>query len=95
MNPVNFDARRICGPGFFSKTNPKHDAAYRTAPEIEKMTAPVTCIYGSDEVDSGCRLLKGQRITEEVVGKGHHFGGDYERLVVSILQSIHDPDFSR
>jgi type IV secretory pathway VirJ component len=68
---------------------------YRTAPEIEKMTAPVTCIYGSDEVDSGCRLLKGQRVTEEAVGKGHHFSGDYERLVVSILQSIHDPDFSR
>jgi type IV secretory pathway VirJ component len=68
---------------------------YRTAPEIEKMTAPVTCIYGSDEVDSGCRLLKGQRVTEEAVGKGHHFSGDYERLVASILQSIHDPDFSR
>ena len=71
------------------------ESKYRTVPEIEKMTAPVTCIHGSDEMDSGCRLLKGQRITVEVVGKGHHFSGDYERLVALILQSILEPGFSR
>ena len=54
------------------------ESEYRTIPEIEKMRAPVTCIYGSDEIDSGCRLLKGQRVTEEAVGKGHHFSGDYD-----------------
>jgi type IV secretory pathway VirJ component len=61
---------------------------YPTVPEIEKMTRPAMCIQGADEVDSGCRLLKGGHVIVEGVGKGHHFSGQYDRLVALILRTI-------
>jgi hypothetical protein len=45
------------------------ESEYRTVPEIEKMTAPVTCIHGSDEMRSGCRLplIEASRIYRRLV----------------------------
>jgi type IV secretory pathway VirJ component len=61
------------------------DARRPTAPEVARLTLPVTCVHGSDEADSGCRGLKGPRVRVVPVGSGHHFGGSYERLVELIL----------
>jgi type IV secretory pathway VirJ component len=52
------------------------------------MTMPAMCVQGADEADSGCRLLKGGRVIVESVGKGHHFSGEYDRLVALILRTI-------
>ena len=46
---------------------------------------PVTCVHGTDEKDSACLGLKGPRVRVVPVGSGHHFGGNYERLVELIL----------
>jgi type IV secretory pathway VirJ component len=61
------------------------DRSYRTAPEIERLPVPVTCVFGSDEPDSICRTLKGARFRSVAVGQGHHFSGDTGRLVELIL----------
>jgi type IV secretory pathway VirJ component len=60
--------------------------AYRTVPEIEKLSMPVTCVQGEGETDSACSSLKGPNITTVTIGSGHHFGGEYGRLVKTILR---------
>jgi type IV secretory pathway VirJ component len=59
---------------------------YRTVPEIEKLSMPVTCVRGEGESDSACPLLAGPNIRTVSVGDGHHFGGEYRRLVDVILR---------
>ena len=61
------------------------DARFRTAPEIRRLAVPVTCVRGDDEPDSGCAAVAGPRVTVATVGRGHHFGGDYRRLLDLIL----------
>jgi len=61
------------------------DTERPTAPEVARMTVPVTCVHGADETDSACLALKGPRVRIVPVGSGHHFGGNYERLVELIL----------
>jgi type IV secretory pathway VirJ component len=58
---------------------------YRTVPEAERLTVPVLCVRGAGEDDSACGTLKGAHITSREVGNGHHFSGDYTRLVDLIL----------
>ena len=60
--------------------------AYRTVPEIEKLSLPVTCVQGEGESDSACPSLKGPNIRTITIGDGHHFGGEYQRLVDVILR---------
>jgi type IV secretory pathway VirJ component len=60
---------------------------YRTVPEAERLTVPVLCVQGSGEDDSACRTLKGAHVTSLEVGHGHHFSGDYARLVDAILDA--------
>jgi len=60
--------------------------ASRTVPEIEKLTVPVLCIYGEGETDSACPALRSANVTAVAIGDGHHFGGDYQRLVGVILR---------
>ena len=63
------------------------DTRHPTAPEVARMTVPVTCVHGTDERDSACLALKGPHVRILPVGRGHHFGGNYERLVELILGS--------
>jgi len=62
------------------------DPRYRTVPEIDRLPVPVTCVFANDEPDSVCRALKGPRVRPVAVGSGHHFGGEYDRLVELILK---------
>jgi type IV secretory pathway VirJ component len=59
--------------------------SYRTVPEIQKLSMPVVCVSGEGETDSACPSIKGPNITTVAIGDGHHFGGDYQRLVNVIL----------
>jgi type IV secretory pathway VirJ component len=59
--------------------------AYRTVPEVERVSVPVLCIRGSDEKDSACSSLTGRTISTVTIGEGHHFGGDYRRVADAIL----------
>ena len=67
------------------------DTHQTTAPEVARMTVPVTCVHGTDEKDSVCLALKGPRVRIAPVGTGHHFGGNYERLVELILEPATTP----
>jgi len=60
---------------------------YRTIPEAERLPVHVLCVHGSDEDDSACRTVTGPHITSVQVGHGHHFSGDYARLVEFILRA--------
>lgn len=61
------------------------DRRHPTSPEVARLAVPVTCIHGADEKDSACPGLSGSRVRVVPVGSGHHFGGDYARLVEVIL----------
>jgi type IV secretory pathway VirJ component len=61
------------------------DARHPTAPEVARLTVPVTCVHGADEKDSACLDLKGPHVRIVPIGSGHHFGGRYEELVALIL----------
>ena len=58
-----------------------------TRPELAALThVPVLCVYGEGESDSICPQLSGAGIArEQVVGKGHHFSGEYATLAERIL----------
>lgn len=62
------------------------DTRYPTIPEIERLTVPITCVHGADENDSACLRLKGPHIAVTAVGQGHHFSGDYGRIVDIMLR---------
>ena len=67
------------------------DTHHPTEPEVARMTVPVTCVHGADVEDSACLALKGPRVRIVSVGSGHHFGGNYERLVELILAPVPAP----
>jgi type IV secretory pathway VirJ component len=58
-----------------------HASPYKTIPEATRLPVPLLCIRSGDEDDSVCRGLAGPHVTAAAVGRGHHFGGDYRRLV--------------
>lgn len=58
---------------------------YPTVPEVERLGEAVTCVQGAGEDDSACPLLRNARVRVVTVGEGHHFSGDYHRLVDVIL----------
>jgi type IV secretory pathway VirJ component len=54
-------------------------------PEAERLSAATTlCVYGADETDSLCPRLGGSIRPLPLPG-GHHFDGDYDALVGTIL----------
>jgi len=63
----------------------EEDKQYPTAPEVARIPLPVVCIYGKEETDSACLTMHGPHFRPEPVGSGHHFGGDYDRLVELIM----------
>lgn len=62
------------------------DARRPTVPEIDRLPSPVTCVFPTDEPDSVCRTAKTVGLRAVPLGKGHHFGGEYGRLVELILR---------
>lgn len=61
------------------------DSSHATAPEIDRMTVPVTCIYGKEDTESVCLTARSALLSREPLGGAHHFGGDYGRLAGLIL----------
>ena len=57
-----------------------------TIPEIERLTVPVTCVQGAGDEESACGQIRNPRARVVTVGAGHHFGGEYARLVGAILE---------
>ncbi len=61
------------------------DSGHATAPEIDRLTVPVTCIYGKEETDSVCLTARSALLRREPLDGAHHFDGDYGRLAELIL----------
>ena len=57
-----------------------------TLPEIERLTMPITCVQGAGDEASACGQIRNSRARVVTVGAGHHFSGEYSRLVDLILQ---------
>jgi len=64
------------------------DARYPVRPEVERSSAPVTCVTATDEADSVCRDIRAAHVRIASVGRGHHFSGEYGQLVNLILRQI-------
>jgi len=54
-------------------------------PELAAIEAPVQCIYGAGESASICPRAQSGRVSGELIGSGHHFGGDYAAIADHIL----------
>ena len=62
------------------------DGGSPTRPELAAIKElPVLCIYGEGESDSICPELPAGSVTRELIGKGHHFSGEYSLLADRIL----------
>jgi type IV secretory pathway VirJ component len=46
---------------------------------------PLLCLYGAGE-DSLCTSLGAGRAIVDTIGKGHHFGGDYDEVAKRVLE---------
>jgi type IV secretory pathway VirJ component len=62
------------------------DRRYPTAPEVARLSIPVTCVSASDESNSVCQTVKSARLRALTIGQGHHFSGEYGRIVEAILR---------
>jgi type IV secretory pathway VirJ component len=58
---------------------------YPTVPEIERLPVRIICVQGAGE-DSACGQIRNPRARVVTVGAGHHFSGEYARLVDAILE---------
>ena len=60
-----------------------------TAPELERLAGvPMVCVYGADEKSSGCEGAREGLVRKEMRDGGHHFDGDKNALVESVLRLI-------
>jgi type IV secretory pathway VirJ component len=57
-----------------------------TVPEIATLDMAVTCVFAEDDADSICRRVTASGLRTVAVGHGHHFGGEYGRIVEAILR---------
>jgi len=57
------------------------------APAMAKLDASTLCIYGDDEKDSLCRVLKSTKMRTRMLPGGHHFNGNYRGLAKIILEA--------
>ena len=64
------------------------DPRYPTRPELDRLDIPTVCVASRDERDSVCVPASriNPRVRAETLGEGHHFSGQYNRLVLLILQ---------
>ena len=57
-------------------------------PEITQMAGvPILCLYGADEEETLCHLLKAPQAECIVLPGGHHFDGDYRSIAATILRA--------
>lgn len=62
--------------------------AYPTRPEVERLgDLHVLCLAGADESDSLCRADL-PKVDRQFLAGGHHFGGDYQRIVTIIAHTM-------
>ena len=60
-----------------------------TVPEIERLKGfAIQCIRGSQEPDSACSALPSGTVRQTMLPGGHHFGGNADAVVGSILGGI-------
>jgi type IV secretory pathway VirJ component len=88
----------LLGPGLNAKfvfnigdwLSSSSSGKYEILPELSKVkNTKVLCIYGEEESESLCPKTKDLKFVEtfEMSG-GHHFGGDYEKIVQRILKEL-------
>ncbi|MEO8309069.1 MAG: AcvB/VirJ family lysyl-phosphatidylglycerol hydrolase [Pseudomonadota bacterium] len=71
-------------PGLAAVGDPL-DAQLASLPSV-----PLLCLYGAGE-DSLCSSLGASRAIVGTVGKGHHFGGDYDEIADRVLEFSRAP----
>ena len=64
-------------------------------PELLRLRGlPMVCVYGEDEPTSGCRDAPDDLLRKEPRKGGHHFDGDLEALVETVLRLLGRPSGS-
>ena len=73
--------------GDWMRSSSKNGVAVK--PEVDKLsTQDIVCIYGEDDKDSLCPVLKSARVSTVMLKGAHHFDGGYEKLARIILDRL-------
>ena len=71
----------------------EEDPRYPTIPELARLQGlRVACLYGEDDHDSACRSLPAGEARAVALPGGHHFGGDYPRLAVTLMAALDEAE---
>ena len=63
-----------------------HRTSHPVIPEVRKLAGTrVMCLYGSDDHDAACPSMDTTAVEVRELPGGHHFDGDYDRLVTALL----------
>ena len=68
-----------------------HNSAAGVAvkPEVDKLKSQrILCVWGADDKDSLCPLLRGSAVDLVMLKGAHHFDGGYENLAAIILEHL-------
>lgn len=92
------DAVVLLGPSTFTNfklrlsdflENHRHSDSLDVLPEVNKVQQRIICVYGLDEKDSLCPMLRGRANAALIALPGaHHFGQDYAELAEKILARL-------
>lgn len=67
----------------------KRDSDIPIIPELQKLKGlPMTCVYGSDEKESGCKEAPAGLMTIDMRDGGHHFDGADKTLANVVLKLL-------
>lgn len=87
LGPSTFTNFKLRIADFFS--NHRHADSVDVLPEVRKVDQRIVCVYGLDEKDSLCPLLRGRHNATLIALPGaHHFDQDYADLAQKILAQL-------
>jgi type IV secretory pathway VirJ component len=61
---------------------------FEVRPEMERLTHPTLCFFGTKEKESACVGLHSRAITPVAMEGDHHFDGRYDLIATRILQEL-------
>jgi len=61
---------------------------FEVRPEMERLTHPTLCFFGTKEKESACLGAHSPAITPVAMEGDHHFGGRYDLIAKRILQEL-------
>ncbi len=66
----------------------RRPGALEVLPEARRITGPLLCVYGVQETDAICPMLKGSQVTVLPMQGGHHYNWHYQPVIKAIFKRM-------